>query len=81
MCTTCVPGASGGQEEQLGSLELELQAAVHGYVGAGNWVILKDRDILSHLTPHTFPQPHLGSSYFILKEASLRFLLDVIHSN
>lgn len=31
--------------------------------------------------PHTSPRPHLDSSYFILKEAFLSFLLYVIHSN
>lgn len=36
MCTTCVPGAFGGQKVVFDALALELLMAVGHYVGVGN---------------------------------------------
>lgn len=36
LCTTCVPGALGGQKRTADSLELELKMEMIHHVGAGN---------------------------------------------
>ena len=49
-CTTCVPGAPGGQKRALDPLELKLHMVGNDHVGAGNQiqVLCKGNNPLNH---------------------------------